>query len=1044
MVHVLHGVLKEYIRTHDEYTKLYGEQTVVLIEIGSFYELYSVVNDEMNVGPDLYALSSLVNLSVTRKNKNISEISPSNSLMMGVPSIAYQKYRDMFLDNGYTVVKMDQITEPPNIERQVVEVCSPGTTIDYNSSRDTNYLVSIYIGVYPTNQEKLYCVGLSAIDISTGTNYVSSVQSSMKDTNKWTDEIFRFIHNYNPREIIVHFDVSDFQVDKSNMCNEWNISEKNTHWNILCNKEYESISYQNDYYRKLYDTTGYLSPLECIGFETAPVVALSHIYMMEFIHIHKVENIRECKRPIHLEEMNHLSLSYNCMYQLYVIHTSEHSSESYNSLMSLLNRCKTPMGRRLCKQRILHPIVDPTKLQERYEMIESFQKDTFDSQSSYLYDTMIRNLTKIIDIERGFRKMSVGSLCPCEFFNAHQSYHYINELFKYLHVDYPSFLQHYIDVETGLSDYVKHYSSLFIVDKMASADMKNMNRSIFHTDIYPEIDAMSCKINSRVTLLQQITDKLGFYIDKHKTGVVKLSYTDSNGYQMLLTQTRAKKLKERLQNLSQKSFVFSVEGPDDTSLSYTFLISDIISTMKSKKSDIVLTHPHILELTESLVSLEERMKRLNRTYYLTTIDTLYKTHKDLFSRIVDCVSTIDIYSCFAKLSTMNGYCKPLIKSKEDMSSYMVGESMRHPLVEKIQTDVPYVPNDISFHKSGMLLFGTNACGKSTLMKSVGLSLIMAQAGCFVPCKQFTYYPYTQIFTRILNNDNLFRGQSSYTIEISELRNILKRANERSLVLGDELCSGTEQESALCVVGAGLHTLSKLKCSYMFTSHLHMIPQIPLVQQIDNMEIYHLEVTYHKDTQILEYIRTLQPGQGPSVYGLEVCKAMDMGDEFMSIARNIQLTLHDTNKHFLSCKSSAYNTNVKMDMCGVCGNQSEETHHIMEQKTANKDGLIQHFHKNEKYNLVPLCKSCHHKTTHENLRIHGYKMTSQGPTLEFEYVKQHSASKKYTREHIQLVKSYKSKIDTKQLSKTQLIKELEIHHQCKMSSGTLTKILNDTY
>ena len=70
--------------------------------------------------------------------------------------------------------------------------------------------------------------------------------------------------------------------------------------------------------------------------------------------------------------------------------------------------------------------------------------------------------------------------------------------------------------------------------------MENMNRSIFHTDIYPEIDTMSCKTNSRVTLLQQITDKLGFYIDKQKTGVVKLSYTDSNGYQMLLTQTRAK------------------------------------------------------------------------------------------------------------------------------------------------------------------------------------------------------------------------------------------------------------------------------------------------------------------------------------------------------------------------------------------------------------------------------------------------------------------------------------------------------------------------
>ena len=98
----------------------------------------------------------------------------------------------------------------------------------------------------------------------------------------------------------------------------------------------------------------------------------------------------------------------------------------------------------------------------------------------------------------------------------------------------------------------------------------------------------------------------------------------------------------------------------------------------------------------------------------------------------------------------------------------MSKKIRHPIVEKIQTDVEYIPNDIELSEDGILLYGTNACGKSTLMKSVGLSIVMAQSGFFVPCESFVYYPYTQIFTRILNNDNMFKGKSSFAVEMSEL------------------------------------------------------------------------------------------------------------------------------------------------------------------------------------------------------------------------------------------------------------------------------------
>ena len=97
------------------------------------------------------------------------------------------------------------------------------------------------------------------------------------------------------------------------------------------------------------------------------------------------------------------------------------------------------------------------------------------------------------------------------------------------------------------------------------------------------------------------------------------------------------------------------------------------------------------------------------------------------------------------------------------------------------------------------MFGTNACGKSTFMKAVGLNIIMAQAGLFVASSTFQYKPYTQIFTRILNNDNIFRSQSSFAVEMQELKSILNRSDDHSLVLGDELCSGTESISALSIL-----------------------------------------------------------------------------------------------------------------------------------------------------------------------------------------------------------------------------------------------------
>jgi DNA mismatch repair protein MutS len=113
-------------------------------------------------------------------------------------------------------------------------------------------------------------------------------------------------------------------------------------------------------------------------------------------------------------------------------------------------------------------------------------------------------------------------------------------------------------------------------------------------------------------------------------------------------------------------------------------------------------------------------------------------------------------------------------------------------------------------EDGILLYGTNAVGQSSLIRSIGICIILAQAGMFVPCSEFTFNPYDKIFTRILGNDDIFKGLSTFAVEMSELRTILNCSNENSLILGDELCSGTENDSALSIFPAGLDHLHKKK------------------------------------------------------------------------------------------------------------------------------------------------------------------------------------------------------------------------------------------
>ena len=323
----------------------------------------------------------------------------------------------------------------------------------------------------------------------------------------------------------------------------------------------------------------------------------------------------------------------------------------------------------------------------------------------------------------------------------------------------------------------------------------------------------------------------------------------------------------------------------------------------------------------------------------------------------------------ASIARKYNYCKPEIINAT--KSFVDAKDLRHSLIEHLQQNELYVANDISLGQGsvdGMLLYGTNAVGKTSFIRALGIAVILAQSGLYVPCSSFQFCPYKYIFTRILGNDNIFKGLSTFAVEMSELRTILRLADGKSLVLGDELCSGTESISAISIFTAGVKTLHAKQSSFIFATHLHEIIHYDEIRDADSVVLKHMAVIYDREKDILVYDRKLRDGPGDNMYGLEVCRSLNLPEDFLTMAHNIRTKYNSESASILSLKTSHFNSKKLMGMCEMCNeNMSVEVHHLQHQSYANEDGIINQvskggsiFHKNHMANLMSVCETCHDK------------------------------------------------------------------------------------
>ena len=946
-------IFNEYVDLHNKYKKLYGEKTLILMEVGMFYEIYSLNNGK--VGPNLDTICSILNIIYTKKNKSINEVSQKNPYMAGVPINSIDKYIDNLVKNNYTIVLVNQYDDEMGSKskkiRKVDEIISPSTYMNQIVSYKSNFLMMIYLYKYKNRKtaETIISVSISIIELSIGKVYLLDIHN--KDDKLLFDNIYRIILKYNPSEIVVFGDDFDF----TNIKNNLNLDNMCMH-NQIDNYEKKilDINYQKEIIRKIYKNTGILDPIEYIGLEKNPELLVSFINLINFTYLHNEKIIQNINIPIILNNDDKLILGYNLVKKLDIISNDDNK---YSCLLNILNNSVTHIGKRFFSESLLNPLTITDEINKKYNEIELMLKEK-------RYEIVRNELKNICDLERFFRKIYLNKLCPFEFFSIYSSINIIISIFDKFTQYSPSYMDFfkYIDIEKEnskliLNKFLNYIDDNLNINKVDGINFENINAYIFkENENNKQVYELQRNLEDNINYFTNLANELN-NINRDFNNFFKVDYNDTLGYFLQITQNRF--------NIFKRNSKY-----DKIDELITKKVSASSTTLRVTKSDFNI-------INQDIISLKNNIKNICQETYITFCNEFYSTYNKLFDSIVKTIKILDYSSTNAYNSKLYKYTKPNIKKNDN--GFLDITQLRHPIIEIINEDIKYITNDISLgiDKKGILLYGMNSSGKSSLMKSLGLITIMAQAGMYVPCKKMNYYPYKKIYCRIPGGDNIFKGQSTFVAEISEIRNILKSSDSSTLVIGDELCSGTETESAISIVTSGIINLINKNTSFIFATHLHELASLERIKSIKNLSINHLSVNYDNEKNILIFDRKLREGSGESIYGLEVCKSLDLDKDFIELAYTIRKE-NLGNLNLIKYKKSKYNSNLILDKCHICKtNDATETHHIRFQKDADEDGFIDNFHKNKKFNLIGLCDNCHDRIHNGELEIGEATMTSNG-------------------------------------------------------------------
>jgi DNA mismatch repair protein MutS len=996
-----------YFDAVKENTAKYGEKTVVLMMTGTFYEIYGLrdnVTDEMSGFKHIYDVMKLTHLNAAEK-QNL-EFPNKTLLQLGFRDYIVDKYLAIFNEAGWTACLYEQyeVDGQKHMERKLDLVFSPGTSFYTDENSITNNIMCIWMkrAMMTTIHKSERCIfGMSSLDIYTGKCLIHEydVQKYKHQTTSY-DELERFYSVIRPNEVIFIYDgVSGEAID--DIIKYLNIAVSTRRIQVDSDevrsksvRKCEKQVYREEIMRTYYDFVDYHEFCDSSMLNVYEFAFQSLCYLLSFTSEHNANLTKHVKTPALFTDNKHVILANHSLQQLNIIRDGVNARNGVLSSVSnfITSKCATDMGSREIKSNLLNPTTDENFLNNEYNITNYVAERN--KQDSVFTDLRNNILSTMCDVEKVYRRLLLNDAVPVTIKALYGDLKKLTEYTeKYLTgcTDLDDYLEYKYDFNvsdaaSALSKIVKYIELNIVIDKCVS-DNKKFNENIFVPGVSNTLDSLEASLSESYSKLYAIKNELERTIEKVDTkkgkkkiaavsddddesGLVCIHRTDKLPLNLQLTQRRAKLLEDALKN-----------SPDATSLNVNLFS---FTTASSSKKNI--EHPVIKQLANDIDVAEKRLVVEIQTQFKQFLGELTEMFVDDFDCAINYAISLDLATTKAFIATKFNYCCPDIDADAE-KAFMDVKELRHVLIEHLQTNEIYVPNDVCLgrEKDGILLFGTNSVGKSSLIKSIGISLVMAQAGLFVPATEFKFKPYKMIMTRILGNDNIFKGLSTFIVEMTELKTILTMATKDSLVLGDEVCSGTESVSAISIFASALMKLHAIRTTFIFATHFHEVVKLDAIKALDRMMLKHMKVAYNAETDALEYVRVMCDGVGDTNYGLEVCRSLNMPMDFLDVAYEMRKIVAPETKSLLDSDGSRYNAGKIKHKCEMCGELADEVHHLQEQHKANSLGFIGTFNKNHAANLSAICEKCHdtlHLSVNANKKpvkkvktTKGYKLSS---------------------------------------------------------------------
>lgn len=910
--------------------------------------MYDERGPEGDIKTNFLELVDLLGLTVSVKKGEGPSGPLYDGIVAGIPEDHLHKWSARLTSLGWTVVVVDQVKNPAGkvVKREVSRILTPGSHIEAASSQDV-YMTFVSLSM----KDEVPYLALTAVDLTTGHLHVFECKATGSDDAWTSNEAVQFMELYEPREILWSIEgpkyfcesVTESKLKSILGCPAKTVFHKRAPLN---SGAWLKPGFKEEYLRSRCSLKSLLPTHTALSIEQgsrSEVALISLLYALE--EIWPSMNLG----ALHVFPWNpkdSLKLGENALVQLHMI---VDGSSGKQDVLSIMDKCLTPMGHRGIRERLLKPSASAAVINQRLDAVAQWTQKPAD------YRLMIqKRMRTVADIDRLYRRIQQGLTTATDLMSLDNSLKALEYIAK---------AEQDLDVYKHVVHIQMEVFKIFDIKKIYEADE---DTSLFVNGISPELDLLEDQIKAQVAALQ------------------------------LWIEDRAKEARVAADSFKiefkEKSLV--VKGP--RGVIQALKISNKLpsgTTAVMNKGSSYLESSDLDKIFFTITRLRDVLKKQQGLILIEQGTALALTLFITWSAVTEWITYADVNLCLASVAMDLGYVRPEIldcaaaEGAEGVSgsadAFICIEGLRHPLLEAQDKKIPYVQHSVSLgvkETQGWLLYGLNASGKSSLMRATGLAVLLAQAGSFVPATKMSLAPFQSLHTRIINTDNLWMGLSSFAVEMSEMREIFKEAGPRSLVLGDELCSGTETTSATALVAAGIKGLLGRGAKFLFATHLHGLSQISEVSQNPKLQIKHLHVEYDRLKDKLVYHRTLKDGPGSSLYGLEVAKAMRIPGDILEDAIRFRKQLAGEAELSESVGSS-WNSAVVRRKCQICGCTEAgdlEVHHIRERQTSSLAGrLADGSSVHAQSNLAVICDSCHDEIHNGTVSVQPPIQTSDG-------------------------------------------------------------------